>query len=302
MLRFLLAFSLCSVVVFANACTCFATVHGENNAVLIAKNRDEIPDIQSVVAFHPAQGFSFLALVSQQKQGGSYVVRAGINQYGLTIVNMAASVLKNYPSYADRYDDGDDLMRAVLTQYKSIAGVMGNLPLLVAAHPYPEFYLLADSTQTALIELAPDGQYSVSLSNSVPLYHTNNYEAAGFMQYNTFYLEDSMNRYKRIADLMNSMSVYSMDTFITFAHDHDAGTNDSIFRTGIDSNNPDTPRTLATFIASIPKDQSAARVYVQFYPKSDFNEPSYSFNLTPGFWNFKGATKVLATEFPSMDS
>lgn len=279
------------------ACTDFASVNGANNSVLINKNRDEVPDLQSVVAFHPFKGYSFMGLVSQQQEGNPYVVRAGINQYGLAIVNMAAGILKNNPTYYNRYDDGDDFMRAVLTGYQSIAEVMGNLPALVAAHPYPEFYLLADRQQTALIELAPGGQYVVTTSDSEPLYHTNNYEAPGFAQYNTFYAEGSMNRYDRIADLMNSTSNYSMDTFITFAHDHAAGSNDSIFRTGLNPGDPKTPRTLATFIASIPKASNGApTVYVQFYPEPNISGPSYTFNLTPDFWKFKGSQKVLAVE------
>lgn len=276
------------------ACTDYASVNGANNTVMITKNRDEYPDLQSILAVHPDQGYGFMGLFSQQKAGTPYAVRAAINQYGLSIVNMGAAVLKGYPGYdPNRYDDGDDFMRAVLTQYKTISEVLANLPALTAAHPYPEFYLLADTEQTALVELAPNHQYFVTVSNSAPLYHTNNYESPGFAKYNMFYAESSMNRYSRIADLMNSTPNYSLDTFITFAHDHVAGSNDSIFRTGIE---PNTPQTLATFIASIPKDQSAPTVYIQFYPKSNLSGPAYTYTLNPQFWQFSGMQKVLQVE------
>jgi hypothetical protein len=42
----------------AFACTDFATLNGTNQSVLIAKNRDMYPGLQSIVAFHPKAVFS----------------------------------------------------------------------------------------------------------------------------------------------------------------------------------------------------------------------------------------------------
>lgn len=295
----LLTLSLTAVKI-SFACTDYASVNGENNTVMITKNRDEFPDLQSILAVHPTNGYAFMGLFSQQKTNAPYVVRAAINQYGLSIVNMGAGVLKGYRGYdANRYDDGDDFMRDVLTHYKTIGEVLINLPALVASHPYPEFYLLADQQEIALIELAPNQQYQVTLSNSAPLYHTNNYESPAFSQYNLMYAESSLNRYSRISDLMNSNKTYSFNTFLTFAHDHVAGTNDSIFRTNVSATQA-VVKTLATFIASIPKDGSAPNVYIQFYPTVSMNGPAYTYTLDSSFWSFTGVQKVLAVEARQM--
>ena len=277
----------------AMACTTFASVDGANQTTLIAKNRDEHPDLQSVVAFHPDEGYRFLGMVSQRMPGGPYVVRSGINEYGLAIVNMATPDAPPKAPYAD----GDAFMRAVLTGNQTVAGVLGNLPRLVAEHPYPEFYLLADRNQTAIIELTTNGKYFVSLSNTGPLYHTNNYEFPPFFKNNIGDLEGSTNRYNRISALMNSNTDYTLNEFQLFAHDHNAGSNDSIFRTGKNLADPNTPRTLATFIASIPHDDSPPTVSIEFYPHGCTSPaacPATTYTLTPGFWDFPGATKSLS--------
>ncbi len=284
--HFLLASLSLSLCQNALACTTFASVDGADQSTLIAKNRDESPDIQSVMLFHPDSGYAFLGMVSQQTPTAPYAVRAGINEYGLAIVNMAVS----NPPHDVEYGDGDALMRDVLMHNQSVAEVMGNLPTLIADHPYPEFYLLADRNQTASIELAPHGKYVVTLSNTGPLYHTNNYEFPSFMPLNLSYsyLEGSINRYNRISALMNSNTNYTLDEFQLFAHDHAAGSNDSIFRTGRQPNDPQTPRTLATFIAKIPHDGSAPTVLIQFYPygcTSPVMCPATTYTLSSSFWN-----------------
>ncbi len=287
------SFTLCTLQQ-SFACTTFASVNGANQSTLIAKNRDEHPDIQSVAVFHPDGGYAFLGMVSQQKPGAALILRSGINQYGLAIVNMAVP----NPPNGGLYGDGDAFIRAVLTLNRSVAEVMGNLPSLVATNPYPEFYLLADRNQTALIELASQGQYFVTLSNGTPLYHTNNYENPAFAANNTGDLEGSTNRYDRISALMNSNSNYTLNEFQLFAHDHAAGSNDSIFRTGKKVGNPYTARTLATFIAQIPHDGSAPTVWIQFYPRPDISgsQNVFEYQLTPAFWNFPGNVKVLDSE------
>ncbi|MCX7123120.1 MAG: carcinine hydrolase/isopenicillin-N N-acyltransferase family protein [Gammaproteobacteria bacterium] len=281
------------------ACTTFASVDGANQTTLIAKNRDEHPDIQSVVAFHPNQGYSFLGMVSQQKSDEPYIIRSGINEYGLAIVNMATP---NPPANAS-YADGDAFMRAVLTQDKTVAEVLGHLPLLIATHLYPEFYLLADRTQTASIELAPQGKYFVTVSNIGPLYHTNNYEFPAFFPNNIGDLEGSTLRYNRISALMNSNTEYTLNEFKLFSHDHHAGSNDSIFRTGKDLSDPNTPRTLATFIASIPHNGSAPSVSIEFYPKgcgSPLDCPATTYILNSQFWDFPGTIYILKQDSHSL--
>ncbi len=279
-----------------SACTTFSTVDGANNSVLILKNRDEHPDIQHVVAFNPGKNNRFVALVSHKKIGDPYVLRSGINEKGLAIVNLSASILKKDPAYVDRYDDGDDFMKDILTNNNSVSDVMAHLPNLTASHPFPEFYMLADQQQTALIELTTQGRYRTTLTNSGPLYHTNNFESPIFQSSNTVYLQGSLNRYSRIADLMNNLPAPSFEQFKTIAHDHAAGKNDSIFRTTNTKDDPKRARTLATFLVNIPKDRSAPTLYVQFYPNATVNGPSHTYTLDKNFWNFKSKTKILTSE------
>ena len=281
----------------SSACTAFSTADGANNSVLILKNRDEHPDIQHVVAFNPGKNNRFVALVSHKKNEDPYVLRSGINEKGLAIVNLSASILEKDPTYVDRYDDGDDFMRDILTNNTSVSDVMAHLPNLTASHPFPEFYMLADQQQTALIELTTQGRYRITLSNSGPLYHTNNFESPVFQSSNTVYENGSLNRYSRIADLMNNNPAPSLEQFKTFAHDHAAGSNDSLFRKTNTKDDRKRARTLATFLANIPKDGSAPTLYVQFDPNATVNGPSHTYTLDKNFWNFKSKTKMLASEY-----
>ncbi len=103
-------------------------------------------------------------------------------------------------------------------------------------------------------------------------------------------------RYNRIDVLMNNMKTYTMADFFNFAHDQDAGNWNSIFKVGKNPTDPGTPRTVATFIASIPKNGDAPTVSIQFYPAAKITESVYTYTLNTSFWNFQGAKKVLAIE------
>ena len=72
--------------------------------------------------------------------------------------------------------------------------------------------------------------------------------------------KSSLTRYNRIEELMTEQKIFSLNEFIQFSEDRNAGPNDSIYRVG---NNDTSTQTLANFIVFIPK-QGSSVLYVKY--------------------------------------
>ncbi len=298
MFRLLVAGILMSTISYSLACTTFAIPTDKN--IYIGKTRDMYPDIQAIEVVVPKnQDYKYIALVSKMQSFLGYsfeskwVVRSGINQNNLAIVNMfGANLVKQQDkSIQMRYDDGDDFMTYVLTKYKTVDSVIKDLPMIVKRYNYPEFYTIADNKSVAYIEVADNNQFKVKYSTDKSLVHTNHYLID--QKINGVAITEStssMMRFKRMTELLNSTNNYSITQLESFMSDHKAGDNTSILRIGSPVTDPSSPRTLAHFIAEIPKNDNPATVYIRLITTNQ----QFTLVLDSRFWKSFNKSKVIS--------
>lgn len=287
-----------STSMYTEACTTFAIAKSKDN-IYLAKSRDMIPDRQAVMVSVPEKGYKSLLLVSktQQYAGHSipndWVVRSGINQKNLAIVNSFTvyPFLKAH-HLEDKYNDGDDFMRYVLTNYSSVKQVITALPQLIKQFNYPESYLLADNQEVAHLEVAYGGKYKVVTTNKQLLVATNHYLLFDNPDYK-FFPESASTyaRYKTMTGLLNNMSSYNQTNLLSAMNNHTEGDNNSILRIGNPVNKTDSPRTLAQFLVQIPRNSNQATdVYIHLI---NVNE-AYEFKLNADFWRSYSRNSILS--------
>jgi len=278
-------FLFCIFLLLANnifACTSWSTLNGENNTVLLAKNRDELPyQRQAVILKKPSHGYVYLALVSINDNNPG--IRAGINQAGLAVMSLSASAMEK----AQRRGRGGAIKK-MLTHCASISDVIKQQNFLFAGQK-PDFYMLADPHQIAYVEVGPQGQFNIAVRNRGDLYHTNHYLSPRFSTSNEKAVESSHVRYQRIAAIMQAHQnrPWSFTNFIAVSRDQTAGPNNSIWRVGTGG-----VRTLSTFVVSIPKNNSPPTVYIYLATPGQMGK-KIQINLTPQIWHFAGTEKVL---------
>jgi hypothetical protein len=224
-----------------------------DGGTLVAKNRDWAPDHrQELVVLRPSGGYASVALLAVG--GDEPGVKAGVNEKGLAIVSATA---RQFPSAERRrIQQREGLIRHLLSTCASVAEVLQQIDRMRR----PVFYLVADRTEIAVIEVAADEPRSVNRKRSGTLHHTNHYcviEPKGLARKPG---ASSLRRYARIEELLQTAQrPFTLEAFIRFSEDRSAGPDDSIWRTGSD---PDRPRTLATWLVSIPPSGSP-RLYLK---------------------------------------
>lgn len=302
---------------FANCCTNFA-INDDPEFVYLAKNRDMLPDRQGVIVVVPKNSqlkesntktfvkhkqYKFLAMVSKAqyyqkaKLPDTWVIRSGVNEANLAIANMFVA----YPFLAthevtDQYDDGDEFMKYVLTNYDSVNSVINAMPFLANSFGYPEAYILADNKQIAYIEMGINGSYRVKFTLKGHLEHTNHYLLFKDTKYTSYFSESAstIRRLSRVSTLISEMEhSYTESGLKEIFKDHALGDNDSILRLGNPVSEPGSPRSIANFLVTIPKNpesNSYTNVYVKFL---NLNE-EYNFKLDKEFWQKLNKDEVLS--------
>lgn len=248
----------------ARACTTWATIDpAPDGAVLIAKIRDEDPDqTQEVRAFHPATGYAYFGLLGVSDGQRSFV--GGINEKGLTILSLTASVIPIDERVAPSAEGGKgqrkgSLAGQVLRECADLAEVEAKAERYFSSSR-PRFYLLADRSRAAWLEIAPNGAFKLSPINQGVATHTNHYLDPSFAAQTPAAGRSSAARLARIQELLAEHPCpFSLDEFKRFAQDQNAGPNNSIFRTGKKT------RTLAFFFARIPKQGGPPFVSIELF-------------------------------------
>ncbi len=214
----------------------------EGGGTLIAKNRDWAPDHhQELTLLKRAEGYKSLVL---KAVGGSQPgIKAGVNQKGLVIVSATA----NQVARAERkkFRQKKELMNHFLTTCTSVEDVLKNVELMRR----PVFYMVGDHKELAIIEITPGAHRSVTRRDSGTLNHTNHYCTIDVQNVNKPGTS-SMQRYARIDELLkNRNTPFTVEDFIRFSEDRNAGPDNSIWRTG---STPDKRHTLSTWLVLIP--------------------------------------------------
>lgn len=274
----------------ALACTTFATFNGENDSIVMAKNRDNHPDRQIIQVVAEKDKFKYLAL---SRQDYPNFVSAGINEKNLAVFN---EVTVEYSDKAVGAID-DDFSKDILLNYATAKAVIPDIAKLVAKYPDPVFYQIVDNKQILSIEVAPDHKFTYKLTDKGTFTHTNNYQDGSLIKGYPYTasekvrLQDSQMRLFRAKTMVGSKSGMTLDDMQIIALDHNKGPNNSIYRTG-EVNDPRSVRSLAFFGVEIPKTKGAA---AQFSANLYNMGERYRFTLDEGFWSqYKGQYTILS--------
>jgi isopenicillin-N N-acyltransferase like protein len=270
----LLTLSLTGPLPNAAACTLWGVAgdRAEEQGTLVAKNRDWEPDhVQKTKIVIPQSGYRYFGLFAEG--GNEPGLKGGVNIKGLTIVTATASsipfsVRKNQPGKKG-------VLAEILSGYDSVDGVLAHRELF--AHARAGFFLLADRTKLAMVEVALDGKFAVRTETHGAIVHTNHFLEETLCSANTRIGESSSTRLDRIKALMAETGApVTVDQFRNMSADQHDGPNNSLWRTG------EKVRTLATWIMKLPK-QGPPTLYLKIANPAQAPEEK-RYTLDAKFW------------------
>lgn len=210
---------------------------------LIAKNRDWAPNHLQVLELSSIydSGHRYLGLIAQGNDSPG--LKAGVNKNGFVVVTASP------PSYLEQ-NKGlkrvHGIARRMLAQCKNIKEALSHHEWLVG----PQFLMLADPAELALIELGLDGEFRVQTIKSGVLFHSNHYIDPKLMRLNKGKPGvSSVHRHEKIQQFMTSKERFKLDDFIQVSGSTDGGPDNSLWRTG---SKPNSTQTLATWIVHQP--------------------------------------------------
>ncbi|MDD4722068.1 MAG: carcinine hydrolase/isopenicillin-N N-acyltransferase family protein [Acidaminococcaceae bacterium] len=247
-------------ITVASACTLFAATgidHVVNGGTIMAKNRDEKPMPQILKIVKPVAGYSYYGIFSGKKMS---FCAAGINEKGLAVGNSTAGSVSRTERLSKGVYRSKEGLRTGEYMLRYCASVDEALVLPEEFWHEPINFILADKDKIAYVEILPGGEKSITVQTNGVLYHTNHYVNADSLWANEKIGKSSLTRYNRIEELMTEQKIFSLNEFIQFSEDRNAGPNDSIYRVG---NNDTSTQTLANFIVFIPK-QGSSVLYVKY--------------------------------------
>lgn len=235
---------------------------------LIAKNRDWAPNHPQLLELSSIcnSGYRYLGLIAQGNDSPG--LKAGVNENGLVVVTASP------PSHLEQDKElkkVHGITRKMLARCKDIQEAISHREWLVG----PQFYLLADPKELALIELGLGGEFRVQRIKSGVLFHSNHYADLDLMHLNRNKAGmSSVLRYKKIQHFMMNKEKFSLDDFIQVSCSTDTGPDHSLWRTG---SKPTSARTLATWIVHQPSGEEAQLYLKMANPGKEIKE--YRFKL-----------------------
>ena len=258
------------------ACTLWGAAGGktENGGTIIAKNRDWEPtQIQDLKKVLPLEGFRYLGLFATD--GGGTGLKAGVNEKGLAVVTATASTI---PRSKRSGKDADSISSPeILKSCASVDDVLAMLDRFCNA----DFYLVADKTKVAVIEVAPGKRAVARVTHNGALAQTNHYQESTLSRMNRKVSASSQVRYERILELLSEEgNGLSLEDFIAFSEDREAGPDNSIWRTG---GSPVRTRTLATWILESPANGLPPSLYLKI-ANPDQPQKTMRLVLDSNFW------------------
>ena len=251
-----IAWTLFSWNTTARACTLYAAAGDEwveGGGTLLVKNRDWQPNQQHELRLiKPTSGHAYVGLFATG--GESSGLKAGINERGLVVVTATAGSIPAKERAAMKSAKG--VSSKLLTGCGSVAEAVKKTDLFLG----PQFLMLADRSQTAYVEIGPEGKFAVKTAKTGVLCHTNHYLEGDLLFANKSIGASSKTRLERIRQLLaETPRPFDMKQFVAFSHDRAAGPDNSIFRTG---SKPDVSRTVAIWIVALPPTGSP-RLYLK---------------------------------------
>lgn len=260
----------------ASACTLWGAAGAavDGGGTLVAKNRDWAPDHRQVLKKVPARGSrrAYFGLYAEDNESSGF--KAGINDAGLTVVNASASCLPAV--LRESLPHRTNLVRRLLESFTSVSEVLAAPGLLDGQGPM--FYLLADGTQVAWVEVGPGGQAAVRNTASGTLAHTNHYLSPDLAGFNQKAGASSQARLARIQALLAG-GPWNPEAFWRLTSDTHDGPDNSLWRTG---GRPGAERTLASWVV-VQRPGQAPQVRVRLANPGETVTES-AFTLDAAFW------------------
>lgn len=220
------------------ACTLFGAQGSRvlGGGTLVVKNRDFRPEYQEMRLVQGSR-YRFYGLYggTENKMG----LKGGVNEAGLAVLSAAASCIPQKERKAMGRNTG--ALGKLLGRYATVDEALESGIDLGG----PKFFLLADATELAWVEVGNADRVTVRRVRNDTLAHTNFYLSPEFEKLNLKPAVSARKRYARIEELLGSQNApYILDDLIRYSTDRTEGADNSIWRTGSRGTGP---QTLATF-------------------------------------------------------
>lgn len=274
----------------ASACTLWAAsgTAVDGGGTLLAKNRDWYPNHEQVLRLvHPEHGYAYFGLYAKNKAYSGF--KAGINEKGLVIVSASASSIPRKERKQMKYTGA--VIRHVLSHCSTAEEAAAYLKTVEG----PQFLLFGDKTMSGVAEIGRDEKNSIHLTRNGAIAHTNHYTDPALTMYNELPGRSSHVRYARIEDLLRETKrPYTIDDFLRFAKDQNAGPDDSILRTG---STKKSEATIATWAVRIPEEGSPTLyVHIQNPGNREITYDLKSNDVFRSAWRFPGEPEDTAAQ------
>lgn len=257
------------------ACTLWAAAGNSvvNGGTLIAKNRDWEPNHpQELKMVRFKNRYRFIGLYDKYSEDTS--LKAGVNEFGLTVVNAAAPEI-----YLQHRAITMELLERILSQCKTVSEVFRHRDWFRG----PRFLLLADRKTQMVVEIGPSGIFAIQTAQSGTLYHTNHYIETGFRAYNSNPVnESSLVRFNFIRKYLQSQKRFTLNDFVNISRSKINGPDNSLWRAG---KTPSSTRTLASWIVWQPVSGRSVLFLRLANPHQRIKE--YYFDLNQLFWDHR---------------
>ena len=241
--------------------------------VLIGKNYDSGSGSCVLRMVIPRQGISYFGLFPLPGRKGQGPI-AGVNEKGLTIITASPDSL----ALTRGKPPTELIIEQLLTGFDTVDALLSAEKVLRDGPSV--FYVVADRSKVALIEIAPRGAKAVRTIDSGILFHTNHYIDDSLLALNKRSHNNSQMRLEHMDLVFNGLpGPLTMDDFIRIGEDKGAPPGESIMRP---PGPPGTARTLATWVLFLPK-SGPPELHASFLGTEEVMR-EYDSKLDRAFW------------------
>lgn len=240
----------------------------QDGGAILVKNRDWRPEYQEMRLVQ-GTSYRFYGLYGGTKDG--MALKGGVNEKGLAVFSASASVIPAVQRTAMGKKTG--CIKRMLGTYATVEEAVNK----TAAWGGPKFFVLADATELAYVEVGQNNQIVVQRQKNGTLAHTNFYLSPKFQQLNLKKGISARHRYARIEDLLASQHTpYQLDDLLAYSQDRSDGPDNSIWRVGSRSQGPQTIATFGVWLHTHAKPDVFVKVRQQ--PTDTGHETVYRWN------------------------
>lgn len=246
----------------------------QDGGAILVKNRDWRPEYQEMRLVQGTR-YRFYGLYGGTRD--TMALKGGVNEKGLAVFSASASVIP--ASQRTGMGKKTGCIKRMLGTYATVEEALRKTDVWGG----PKFFLLADATELAYVEVGKNNQIVVRRQKNGTLAHTNFYLSPAFQQLNLKAGISARHRYARIEASLASQHVpYQLDDLLQYSQDRSDGPDNSIWRVGSRLQGPQTIATFGVWLHAYAKPDVFVRVRQQ--PTDKGHETVYQWqgaNLFP---------------------